>query len=71
MGRAGPLEASLAVRVIAAMCKLYSMTRTQDAMRALFRVKKDLTGNLPPMPDDFDCWLLAGFDRPRRLCCKN
>lgn len=29
------------------------MTKTQDAMRALFRVKKDLTGNLPPMPGIF------------------
>jgi hypothetical protein len=29
------------------------MTRTQDAMRALFGVKKDRTGNLPPMPGIF------------------
>ncbi|WP_296709025.1 SOS response-associated peptidase [Rhodoblastus sp.] len=35
------------------MCNLYSMTKTQDAMRALFRVKRDLTGNLPPMPGIF------------------
>jgi putative SOS response-associated peptidase YedK len=35
------------------MCNLYSLTRTQDAMRALFRVTKDLTGNLPPMPGVF------------------
>ena len=35
------------------MCNLYSMTKTQDAMRSLFRVTKDLTGNLPPMPGIF------------------
>lgn len=35
------------------MCNLYSMTKTQDAMRSLFRVTKDRTGNLPPMPDIF------------------
>jgi putative SOS response-associated peptidase YedK len=31
------------------ICNLYSLTRTQDAMRSLFRGTKDLTGNLPPM----------------------
>jgi putative SOS response-associated peptidase YedK len=35
------------------MCNLYSMTKGQDAMRALFRVRRDLTGNLPPMPGVF------------------
>jgi putative SOS response-associated peptidase YedK len=35
------------------MCNLYSLTRTQDAMRSLFRVTKDVTGNLPPMPGIF------------------
>lgn len=35
------------------MCNLYSITRTQDAMRALFRVTHDRTGNLPPMPGIF------------------
>jgi putative SOS response-associated peptidase YedK len=35
------------------MCNLYSLTRTQDAMRALFRVTRDVTGNLPPMPGVF------------------
>ena len=29
------------------MCNLYSMTRAQDAMRKLFGVKHDRTGNLP------------------------
>ena len=29
------------------MCNLYSITRSQDAMRRLFRVRRDLTGPLP------------------------
>jgi putative SOS response-associated peptidase YedK len=32
------------------MCNLYSVTRSQEAMRRLFRVKRDLTGNLPNLP---------------------
>ncbi|WP_294536608.1 SOS response-associated peptidase [uncultured Rhodoblastus sp.] len=35
------------------MCNLYSLTRAQDAIRALFRVVHDPTGNLPPMPGIF------------------
>jgi putative SOS response-associated peptidase YedK len=35
------------------MCNLYSITKAQDAMRSLFRVSRDLTGNLPPMPGVF------------------
>ena len=35
------------------MCNLYSMTKPQDAVRALYRVKMDRTGNLPPMPGIF------------------
>ncbi len=35
------------------MCNLYSITRSQDAMRQLFAVARDLTGNLPPMPGVF------------------
>ena len=35
------------------MCNLYSITRTQEAMRRLFAVSRDLTGNLPPLPDVF------------------
>jgi putative SOS response-associated peptidase YedK len=35
------------------MCNLYSITKAQDAMRSLFRVTKDRTGNLPPMPGVF------------------
>jgi hypothetical protein len=29
------------------MCNLYSVTCSQEAMRRLFQVKRDLTGNLP------------------------
>jgi putative SOS response-associated peptidase YedK len=35
------------------MCNLYSMTRNQDAIRALARAMHDQTGNLPPMPGIF------------------
>jgi hypothetical protein len=35
------------------MCDLYSLTKTQDAMRALLRVKDDRASNLPPMPSIF------------------
>ena len=35
------------------MCNLYSITRSQEAMRRLFAVDEDLTGNLPPLPDVF------------------
>ena len=35
------------------MCNLYSMTRSQDAIRALFGVKVDQTGNLPSLPAVF------------------
>jgi putative SOS response-associated peptidase YedK len=31
------------------MCNLYSITRSQEAMRRLFRVARDLTGNFPPL----------------------
>jgi putative SOS response-associated peptidase YedK len=32
------------------MCNLYSMTKTQDALRSLFRIEHDRAGNLPPLP---------------------
>jgi len=35
------------------MCNLYSMTRNQDAIRKLFGVARDLTGNLPAFPAIF------------------
>ncbi|HEV2081585.1 MAG TPA: SOS response-associated peptidase family protein [Brevundimonas sp.] len=35
------------------MCNLYSLTKAQDAMRRLFKVDDDPTGNLPPLPGIF------------------
>jgi putative SOS response-associated peptidase YedK len=35
------------------MCNLYSITRSQEAMRRIFRVKRDLTGNFPGLPAAF------------------
>jgi putative SOS response-associated peptidase YedK len=35
------------------MCNLYSMTKNQAAIRNLFKVDHDVTGNLPPMPAIF------------------
>lgn len=32
------------------MCNLYSLTKSQEAIRRLFRIGRDLTGNLPLMP---------------------
>jgi putative SOS response-associated peptidase YedK len=32
------------------MCNLYSVTRTQEAMRRLFRVQRDFLGNFPGLP---------------------
>jgi hypothetical protein len=29
------------------MCNLYSVTRNQEAIRRLFRAKRDLKGNIP------------------------
>jgi putative SOS response-associated peptidase YedK len=39
------------------MCTLYSITKAQDAMRSLFKVDRDLTGNLPPMAGVFSDYL--------------
>ncbi|SFP24828.1 SOS response-associated peptidase [Tranquillimonas alkanivorans] len=33
------------------MCNLYSITRSQDAMRQVFDVVEDRAGNVPPMPE--------------------
>ena len=38
---------------VAAMCNLYSQTRTQDAMRHVFDVVSDDLGNLPPLTGIF------------------
>lgn len=35
------------------MCNLYSMTTAQATIRKLFRIAKDYTGNLPPLPAIF------------------
>ncbi|MCB8823134.1 SOS response-associated peptidase [Microvirga rosea] len=35
------------------MCNLYSITKAQDAIRQLFQIRQDRTGNLPPMPGIF------------------
>jgi putative SOS response-associated peptidase YedK len=38
------------------MCNLYSMTTNQKAIRDLFKVGRDTTGNLPPLPAVFPDW---------------
>jgi putative SOS response-associated peptidase YedK len=35
------------------LCNLYSVTKGQAAIRALFRIARDRIGNLPPMPGIF------------------
>jgi putative SOS response-associated peptidase YedK len=35
------------------MCNLYSMTKSQQAIRDLAKAMRDLTGNLPPLPGIF------------------
>ena len=35
------------------MCNLYSVTTNQEAIRRLFAIVHDLTGNLPPLPAIF------------------
>lgn len=35
------------------MCNLYSMTRNQEAIRRLFKVTRDTTGNMPAFPAIF------------------
>jgi putative SOS response-associated peptidase YedK len=35
------------------MCNLYSMTRNQDAIRAIAKAMRNGTGNLPPLPGIF------------------
>jgi hypothetical protein len=35
------------------MCNLFSITKNQDAIRCLFKVDQDRTGNLPSMPGVF------------------
>jgi putative SOS response-associated peptidase YedK len=35
------------------MCNLYSVTKSQQAIRELVKAIRDLTGNLPPLPAIF------------------
>lgn len=52
------------------MCNLYSITRSQEAMRCLFAVAEDRIGNLPPMPGvfpDMVAPIVRGADAERRL----
>lgn len=39
------------------MCNLYSMTKSQDAIRRLFNITVDTAGNLPPLPGIFPNYL--------------
>jgi hypothetical protein len=45
------------------VCNLYSMTKTQDAMRQLFRFTRDRAGNLPPLPGIFPDNRIADGER--------
>jgi putative SOS response-associated peptidase YedK len=53
------------------MCNLYSITRTQEAMRRLFRVRRDLLGNFPGLPavfpDTFAPVVRTALDGKREL----
>ncbi len=52
------------------MCNLYSITRGQDAMRRLFAVTVDFTGNLEPMPGvypDMSAPIVRAAEGGRRL----
>jgi len=39
------------------MCNLYSLTKSQDAIRRLFAVAKDSAGNMRPLPGIFPNYL--------------
>jgi putative SOS response-associated peptidase YedK len=52
------------------MCNLYSMTKGQAAIRALFNVTRDSVGNLPPMPGifpDYPAPIVRNADGGREL----
>lgn len=53
------------------MCNLYSLTKGQDAIRALARVLRDEAGNLPPLPGIFPDYVApivrTGADGVREL----
>jgi putative SOS response-associated peptidase YedK len=35
------------------VCNLYSLTKSQDAIRRITKAMRDRTGNLPPLPGIF------------------
>src|SRR6201996_2687751 len=52
------------------MCNLYSITKNQDAIRHLFKVDLDRTGNLPSMPGvfpDYEAPVVRNQDGQREL----
>jgi putative SOS response-associated peptidase YedK len=52
------------------MCNLYSMTKNQAAIRSLFKVDQDSTGNLPSMPGifpDYPAPIVRNADGGREL----
>jgi putative SOS response-associated peptidase YedK len=52
------------------MCNLYSITKNQDAIRRLFTVDLDRTGNLPSMPGvfpDYEAPVVRNQDGQREL----
>jgi putative SOS response-associated peptidase YedK len=52
------------------MCNLYSITKNQDAIRHLFKVDLDRTGNLPSMPGvfpDYEAPVIRNQDSQREL----
>jgi hypothetical protein len=34
------------------MCNLYSLNKGQDHLRRFFKVTQDVTGDMPPLPED-------------------
>jgi putative SOS response-associated peptidase YedK len=52
------------------MCNLYSVTKSQDAIRRLFGAAFDSTGNLPSMPSVFpdqDAPVVRNYEGGREL----
>jgi hypothetical protein len=50
IGSGGGIDPGLGNRSFVLMCNLYGITRGQEAIRRLFRVTRDLAGNLPALP---------------------
>ena len=40
-------------RRVVHICNLYSLTKSQDAIRRITKAMRDTTGNLPPLPGVF------------------